>query len=243
MEIGRNTAFVILFVALLAVGAYLYVNTGSSGGQTISVSGNSEIDAQPDFVSIYVTIETLNASAQDSKDRNAEISEKVINALTRIGIDESDIETISYNLYEDFEWRNNGRESKGWKTTNQIKVKLEDYEDAGKVIDKAVDNGAFIQYINFELSSEKQNELKAQAIEEAAKDAKIKAEAAAKGSGRRLRNLVSLNTNEYYYRPYEYFAAASLDASGNAEAVKAATSISPQNLQVTSNVQAVYKVW
>ena len=129
MEIGRNTAFVILFVALLAVGAYLYVNTGSSGGQTISVSGNSEIDAQPDFVSIYVTIETLNASAQDSKERNAEISEKVINALTRIGIDESDIETISYNLYEDFEWRNNGRESKGWKTTNQIKVKLEDKDD------------------------------------------------------------------------------------------------------------------
>ena len=50
MEFGKNAVLVILVVALLAVGAYVYTNTGFQR-ETVSVSGNSEIMAQPDLVS------------------------------------------------------------------------------------------------------------------------------------------------------------------------------------------------
>jgi predicted transposase YbfD/YdcC len=42
-----------------------------------------------------------------------------------------------------------------------------------KVIDSGVDAGALLQYINFELSNDKQNEYKAQALREAGEDAKV----------------------------------------------------------------------
>ena len=86
-----------------------------------------------------------------------------------------------------------------------VKVKLNEYNFVGNVVDEAVDNGALISYINFELSPESESKLKAQAIESATKDAKVKAEAVAKGSGKRIGKLMQVTTSNYNYMPYNYY--------------------------------------
>ncbi|MBS3072802.1 SIMPL domain-containing protein [Candidatus Pacearchaeota archaeon] len=243
MEFGKNAVLVILVVALLAVGAYVYTNTGFQR-ETVSVSGNSEIMAQPDLVSVYISIETANLSAEDSKNSNSEISEKVIRELKYLGFEDSEIETVQYNIYPDYSYTGSIQKLEGYKTTNQLKVKTDDFDLTGKIVDAAVDNGALINYINFEFSKETENTLKAQAIEEATQDAKLKAEAVAKGADKRLGKLVSVSTNDYYYRPYPLYAMAEgASASDNVfDARKAATQINPQELTVSASVQAVYGI-
>ena len=237
----KYTASVILIVALIVVGAYLFVNfQGVDNTNIISVSGISEIKTDPEIVSVYVSIETLNDSAEISKNENAEISQEVINKLVASGIDKKDIQTQNFNVYEEFDWTNNGQKSKGWKTANSIVVKTTDFDKTGRIVDIVIDNGGLVQSINFEISQEKQNELKAQALKEAAEDAQNKAEALASGSGGKLGKLVSLSSQDFGYYPYPLYARA--EGASSADAVKAATNISPQELTITASVQASYKL-
>ncbi|MEK6891000.1 MAG: SIMPL domain-containing protein [Nanoarchaeota archaeon] len=243
MELGKNAVLVILVVALLAIGAYVYTNTGFQR-ESVTVSGDAEIPINPDYASVYISIETLNDSAQDSKDSNSAISEKVMGELKILGFSDKDIETINYNMYPDYSWENNQQKLKGYKTVNLLKVKMSDFDKVGNAVDAAADNGALIQSINFELSPENENKAKANAIEAATKDAKLKAEAVAKGSGKRLGRLVSISTSDYRYYPYMAYEKT-MDASvaGNAiEARSAITQINPQELKVYANVQAVYAI-
>ncbi|HLD98064.1 MAG TPA: SIMPL domain-containing protein [Candidatus Nanoarchaeia archaeon] len=243
LELGKNTTLVILVVALLAVGAYVFVNT-SFDKQVISVTGNAEISAKPELVSVYISVETTNSSAEDSKNENSRISEDVIRELRFLGFKDSDIETVSYNIYQDYSWENNRQELKGYKTVNQLKVKTDNFDLTGKIVDAAVDSGALIQYINFELNPENESKLKAEAIEKATMDAKSKAEAVAKGADKKLGSLISVNTNDYYYQPYGLYAKGEdVSASVNAAEARSATvKINPQELTVSANVQAVYGI-
>ena len=238
----KYTASVILIVALIFVGAYLFVNfQGSSNTNVISVNGISEIKTQPEIVSVYVSVEALDDSAEVSKNENADISEKVINQLVATGINKEDIQTQNFNVYEEFDWLESGRKSKGWKTVNSIVVKTTDFDKTGEIVDIVVDNGGLIQSINFEISQARQNELKAQALKEAAEDAQNKAEALATGSGGKLGKLVSLSSQDFGYYPYPLYARAEGVSSADA-AKEAATNISPQELTITASVQASYKL-
>ena len=238
MELDKNFALVILVVAVMAIGAYLYVNAPLVSGETISVSGQSEITTMPDFVSVYILIETNNSSAQSAKDRNSEISEKVMDELRRLGFSNDEIQTVSWNVYEDYSWNQDGRKFEGYKVSHLIKVEMKDYKFVGNVVDRVIGAGALVQSINFEITKERENELKAQALEDATKEAKRKAEAIASGSGKRVGKIVSISAGESYYYPYPFYDYA-VRASDVKEAV---TQISPRQLSVNGNVQVVYQL-
>ncbi len=244
MELGKNAVFVILLVAFLAIGSYVVVNTPNLGlgKQTISVIGNSEASAIPDIVSVYINIETLDKSADDSKNANSDITDKVIRELKYLGFRESEIETIYFNIYEDFSWENGRQESKGYKTVNQLKIKIADNDLIGKVIDASVDSGALINGVNFELSSDKENTLKAQVLEKATADARTQAEAIAKGAGKKLGSLVSVSNNAPSYYPYVAYARAEGVTADAAEAKRVATQVNPGEIKVSASVQAVYSL-
>ncbi len=244
MVFGKLSVFLVLVIALMAIGAYVYVNVNDkipTSENTISVQGNSEITSKPDLVSLYIVIQTMNLSAQDSQTENAEISKNVMDALKALRVKDSDIETISYNTYPEYDYRSSGNTLKGYKTTNDIKISIEDSSFVGSVIDAASNNGALINSVQFELTKGHENELKAQALEEATRDAKTKAEAIAKGSGGKLGNLVSVSTNDYRYYPYMAYAMES-GGAGVADAKQAATQISESKLTVSADVQAIYKI-
>ena len=240
MKLENNVVMVILVIAFLAIGSYLVVNLDTNT-QTVSVSGISEITSEPDLVVIYLSIETLENSAQAAEDKNSEISDNVMNELRKLGL-ENDAESISFNLYPEYEWTRDSQNFKGYKAIHQIKVNLEEVNFAGTIIDKTVEQGALINSIQFELTQEHENELKAEVLELATKDAKTKAEAIATGSGGKLGKLVSVSANDYYYGPYLAYEKAD-SATGSAEEAKSAVlQISTSKVTVNANVQAVYKI-
>ncbi|MEK6835955.1 MAG: SIMPL domain-containing protein [Nanoarchaeota archaeon] len=234
----KTNNLIIILMIILVAGFLIYTNL-TKEKTTISVSGQSTIEALADEASVYIGIDTLEKTAEDSKNKNAEISENVLNALKNINIDEKNIETSSYNIYPEYDYSNNRQELKGYRTLNVLKVKTQDFSKIGKIVDASIDAGAnTIQSINFELSQEKQNQVKTEAISEASEDAHIKAQATAQGLNAKLGKVKSVTVQDYSYIPFPYYAAE----SGIAVKQALATEILPRNLEVNAVVNVVFEL-
>lgn len=232
---------IIICAVILILGLVLLNKEDVSEKKTISSNGISTIKTLPDQASVYIRIDTLEKSADASKDKNNEISQKVMDSLLTF-LDKKNIETINYNIYPEYDWSENKQTVKGYRTTNSLRVKLTDFDKLGKVIDASVDAGATgIDSINFEISDDKKSELKKQVLEKASKDAREKAEAIAKGLNARLGEIVSVQTSDYDYVPIPIYATADRGFSV-AEAKQAVTDINPQELEVHANVQVSFEI-
>lgn len=230
--------------AIALIGGLIYWNVNAPKNE-LNVDGQSSVKAMPDLVSVYFTIETNGATAKVAKDNNSLISSKVTDNLIKIGLERKEIVTESFNIYEDFDWSSGRQVSKGFKATNSLKVQLNSSEidKVGGVIDAGVDGGAMISYINFELSTARENYYKAIAFKNAAEDARIKAGAIAEGLGKEVGKLVSVSTSNFDYYPWPIYSNAGGVARDEiAMAKQVTTNIQPGERDVSAQVSAVFKI-
>lgn len=208
----------------------------------ITMIGSAEIESEPDLIVIYLKIQARDKdSAVAAKDKVAEIIDKVLKGLKELGLEDDDIETTGYNIQPEYEWINNRRVFKRYLVTCNMKVTVKDFDKAGNVIDASVDNGALVNSINFELSKEKQEELKTLVMAEAAKDAKGKAEAVISALGQKLGKVKSVNLN-YGYQPYLYWSYdAVVSLEGGAKNTPP-TTIMPKDLTVSAKLSVVFGI-
>ncbi len=241
MKNNSLTIFLVVVIILL-IGGFIFMNQGKNK-TTITSTGNSVINAVADEVSIYIGIETLKNTAEASKNENAEISDKILKSLQFENINKDDIETSSYNIYPDYNYDyENGKQTfKGYKTVNILKIKTKDFNKIGKIVDISINSGATtIQSINFELSQDKQNEVKIEAISKASEDAKLKAQATVQGLGAKLGKVKSVDIQDYNYYPIPFFTA---DVEGGGDVRKAvSTEILPSDLDVRATVSVVFEI-
>jgi hypothetical protein len=229
----------VLLLALIGVFSYGYF---AGDKKTVSSDGVSQISAMPDLVTIYFNVETKGTDAKEAKDKNSEIVEKVITALILQGFERKEIQTENFNVYPDYTWVNGRQNANGYRATHSLKIELstEDSSKLSKIIDAVVDNGASLSYINFELSLDKQKELKTQALAQASEDARLKADAIASGLGMRVGKLVSVSTSDFGYQPWRVYDAVA--GASSAEMKLAATNIQPSEQQINANVHAVFEL-
>ncbi len=226
----------ILLIALLAI-------TGcatNSNTKTVEAQGTATLEVQPDEAQVYIGIETKDDYADAAKDENAIKVDAVRLALEELDVT---VETQNFNVYEQYTWTEDGRESDGFMATHTLLVTTGDFDELGAIIDAAVDNGATrVNSIQFTITDEKKSDLQAQAISQAAGEARKKAEALATGVGGKLGDVVSVSNADYNYYPYQYFGGAE-DSVSLSAAVKAVdTEISPQDLEVRATVNAVFEL-
>ena len=207
-----------------------------------SVTGQSTIKAMPDLVAVYFTSTGKASTSSEATEKNAELVDNLRTALIKKGFENKDIQTLNFNVYEDFDYNVYGTRSKGFVATQTIRVvmKTEDSSEIGKVIDAGVDASVPMAYINFELSQELENKYKAESIKVAAEDAKIKADSVAEGLDKKIKDLVSVSVNEFGYYPwkaYDNFAGATSE-----EMKSATTNIQPSEQDISSSVTAVFKI-
>jgi len=231
---------VILVIAAIGFIFYLRMNPGL----TASVQGSSTVKVMPDVVGTYFVIETKADTAAQANSLNSEVKQKMVDALEDIvglGFEKKDLTTISSSVNEDCQWTKDGEKCNGYVAYHYLKLELDEdkIDFAGAVIDAGVNAGANLQYINFELSSEKQNEYQTKALEAATKDAKSKAEGIAAGLGKRVGRVVSLTTGSnggyYPWRAYDAIATSSVS-----EMKEAAANIQPGEQEVYGSVSVVY---
>ena len=235
---------VVLIVAILALTSFNRVTSGY-GGDTVNVQGIASVKAMPDLITVYFNIETEGDTTSEAKDANSEILNNVVDALAAQGFDRSEIVTENFNVYENCEWTEDGRECDGYKATHSVKVELpiEDQDLIGPVVDSGVDSGAMISYINFELTQESQNMYKAEAMKLAAEDATIKAEAVAEGFGKNVGKLTSVQVDSFGYYPWNVYSSRGMGIMEDASFAKeAASNIQVGEEEVSATVSASFKL-
>jgi len=248
MDKNINTLMIVFVAGIMLISVILVLNsgetriiTGQEQKNSITMSGNAQLEVEPDQAEIFVKIETFSVKADDAKDENARISDKVIRALKRAGVKDGEIETTSINLNPKYKYDRIKGESilQGYTMSNILKITTKDVDDSGKLVDVAIDNGANgLQNVRFGLSKELEKEVSGEALIKAAELAKDKAESLATSLGIKLGKVISIQESNFNFVTYDY--APRLEAV-TAEA-KAPTEIIPGKVSVSARVTLAYEL-
>jgi uncharacterized protein YggE len=253
---GKNNAIIItviisVLILVLAITAlFVFRPQGYTSGKTVTVQGVSNIKAMPDLVTVYFNIETKGDTSANATEANNKIYDDLIEGMIIAGFEEDDVKTQSFNVYPNTYWdEKDGRsKSDGYIANHYLKVELssDEMSEVSSVIDAGVTAGAGISTINFELTQESQNEYKAQALRQASGDAMIKADAIASGVGKEVGELVSIQTSDFGYYPWNVYTATSSGGMYREEdaimAKEAATSIQPGEQDISASITATFKL-
>ena len=108
----------------------------------ITVTGNGEVDAQPDYVQIQIEVRTEGKDVSLAQQENALIMNRVIGSLVALNIPREAIQTTAYTISPNYDYIEGRQVFRGYEVQNAITVKITDISQAGTVIDMAIQNGA-----------------------------------------------------------------------------------------------------
>ena len=103
----------------------------------MTVNGNGHITARPNQAKLTLGVVTEHTSAQTAQQENAEISNRVIEALKQIGIDESDIKTTVYSVQPRYDYHDGNSILRGYEVEHHFEVTIKDLSKIGNVYDFA----------------------------------------------------------------------------------------------------------
>lgn len=108
----------------------------------MTVTGNGEINAQPDYVQIQIEVRTEGKDAGLAQQENARIMNRVITSLIALNIPREDIQTAAYTISPAYDYIEGRQVFRSYEVQNAITVKIMDISQAGTVIDTAIQSGA-----------------------------------------------------------------------------------------------------
>lgn len=212
------------------------LSNGTDGpeGPTISVSSSGSVDAAPDLAVVYLSVEAEADSAEAARAQVASDATRMRDALRDAGISDDAVTTTGFAVHIVYDYSNEGREVVGYRAVHSYRVEVSP-EEAGTVIDTAVGNGATrVSGVQFTLSDERRQELRAQALEEAMTSARADADAIAGASDLTVSGVHSVSTSNGGGGPIYYDRAVAEAGDG------ASTVLEPGDVTVTASVSVVY---
>ncbi len=227
----KKTAFLIILAGLALLSGCISVSQFDQRNK-IEVTGKAEFQAVPDQAVVLFEIQTNATSVLEAQRSSTERSRALIEAMTAKGIDKKKIETVQYNIMKNTQWdyEKNKIVDLGYKVVHAMKVTSKDIQNTGELVDSAVIAGVTgVQNVMFELSKEREKEIKSIALENAVRNAKEKAQALADGLNQNLGRAVQVSEISYSIMP---FYSALKESRG---APEMEPSIMPQEVNVQVN--------
>jgi uncharacterized protein len=195
-----------LALAALAVASF----TSSAGAQGVpamphipqlSVRGEAELQKPADELQISLGVVTEASDATAALRENNERAQRVMQALSRVGLGEKEYETGRFQVQPMYSQRPPRGEPDwtprivGYRVVNSVRVKTQQLALAGRIIMTAQEAGAnSIDSIHFGLANPRIH--RAEAIAEATKNAISDAQALADAAGLRLVRVISINLDD-----------------------------------------------
>lgn len=183
--------------------------------RTIFVNATAQVRRAPDQAVISLAVETPAPTAAEATRQNADRMTAVIEAIRRLGIDRSDIQTRRVELMPQYERpermppermqpmeRVEPREPRitGYIAVNQVVVTVDDVGMVGRVVDAGVEAGANrVTGIHFQLREPET--AYHEAVRLAVQKARREAEVIAGALGEPLGPALNVTTSSYYPAP------------------------------------------
>ncbi len=230
-------------IVLFLIGFILFYSL-TNISETVVGEGYAESKVIPDIIRVYLGINEKADTLLEAQEKSSGIYDDFVVLMISNGFEEAIISTTSFSVNPNYVWKNNENKQEGYLASHnlQIEISTEDLEDLNKIISAAVNSGVGINYINFELSIEKENSEKNRLIGLASENARGKAEALATGVGKRLGKVVSISEGSFGYNPMIMYAEADMAVGGVESIQERVSSIAPSEQTVSSSVTVVYKL-
>jgi len=225
---------------------------------TLSASGSATTNVVPDKVTIILGVESNEKTAQDAITKNADMINKVLEALKELGIAENQTGTSNYNLSPIYQDNNTAPKSipcieifpqppecqqsstiVGYKASNSLSVTLnvQGNVDAGKVVDAATAAGANnVDNVFFFISSQKQQVIRDSLMGQAIANAKHRAELAAGALNMTVYGIQSIDLNDVQF-PVAFSSFKESSAASNSQ-----TQLLPGEQEISASVSIVFYI-
>src|SRR3970040_1331283 len=99
MKMDKSVQITLIIVVGVVLLALLAQNISNPNQNTISVAGTATVEATPDLIGVYFSVDTKGTTSQEASDKNSEIVNALINSLTLKGFEREDIKTVSFIVY------------------------------------------------------------------------------------------------------------------------------------------------
>lgn len=222
MSMRRFQSFLVPAFALLAFTASAQAPQGQTTlPNLVSSSGNAEIKLAPDMATIRIGVETQGKTAKEAQASTNLLANRIIDAALKIVPDRKAYQTSDLSLFPEYTQPGGGGGINGggfgggsvaipegpkligYRARNVLTIRIDDISKVGPLVDAVTDAGASnIDSISFGLKNDKA--ARRQALVDAVREAREKAEAMAEGAGLRLGDVFSIEEGGgTTVRPYE----------------------------------------
>jgi uncharacterized protein YggE len=205
--------------------------------RTISVNGNAQVILAPDIAYVSIGVHSEAETAKAAVAANNELTQQVVDAIKGQGVDEKDIQTTNFSVYQQQKVGPNG-EQQGvyFAADNTVYVTIHDLTKIGDILDASVAAGANNIYgITFDVKDK--DAAMASGRDQAMADAKAQAEQLASAAGATLGDVQNIS---YYSNPPTPYYYDSKALGGGAAQGATSVPISPGQLTMTVSVSVTY---
>ena len=175
----------------------------------VSVNGTGKVTYVPNLLYVTVGVSSDGKTANEAWQKNAETVKKLFEVLKTFGIDAKDMKTTGLNITPRYvNHKDQEPELVGYTATYDLSVTVRKFDEAGRVLDALVENGAN-RHMNIAFGHSDIEKLMDEARTKAAADARKKAELYVTASGASLGQVLSISEGQAFapgYLQYERLA-------------------------------------
>ena len=215
-----------MFAMLLCL-AMVALGTGAALGEgtKLSVSGSGTVLVESDLAVVTVGVREASADVLVAQSTVNEKIAAIKQALLDAGVQESEINTDSINIYANYDYSDNTEVIVGYTANNTLSVRTTDIDNVGALIDAAFAAGANT-LDNVQFTVQDDSEAREQALTKAVEDARRKAEVLAAAAGLQIASIESIAESGVYtydsMRNYAMMDEATTESGGAGTLVQAA---------------------
>jgi hypothetical protein len=235
----KSVLYLLLAVLVTGSSALWAAGTQDKSQDTVSVQGSGSVSISADTAEISLAVVVTHEDAAQASGQNAEIMTRVIDAVRAQGIDEKDITTRNYSLYQEAQYLRTGEETAPkYRATNNLTVVVRNIDKAGTVIDAALSAGAN-QFSGITFYAADTAEAYTRARTLAVQSAHDTASELAELAGRKLGKAITIEEYGGQTRSYDM---AAYSGEGVMMKAAAATPVSGGNSEIEVTVHFVYEL-
>ncbi len=161
------------------------------------VTGEGKATAIPDIAKVSAGIQDSGTSLTQVQDSVNKKSQSLVSALKKLGIDDKDIKTTSYNIYPESDYESNPPKITGYRVSIDYEVTIKNIDKVNEALVTVTGAGAnLVGNVSFDLSDEAETKALNEARGDAVEKAKKSAESLAKVSGVTLGKIVNISESQ-----------------------------------------------
>ncbi len=218
---------------------YYYIGQSDRMERTITVDGQAKVTAKPDIAITTMGMISEGTTVLEAQQKNTAVMNNLLAELKVLGIDETDLQTMNYNIYPRYDYtEEDGRILQGYEVRQNVTVKIRNLANANQVLALAGVVGAN-NVSGLEFTIDDDEVYKAQAREDALAKVSGKAKVLADALGVKIVRVVSYNeyTNGDDNYVYKAMAESAMGMGGGIPSVEAGSMEVVMNVSVTFEIR------